>query len=75
MNDGALMSEIIFQVTEDEAAGFVARALGYAIVTQADTYEQLRVNVREAVICHFDQGKLPAIIRLHRVIDDLISVA
>jgi hypothetical protein len=32
-------------------------------------------EVREAVICHFDQGKAPAIIRLHRVIDDLISVA
>jgi hypothetical protein len=70
------MSEIIFQVTEDEAdGGFVARALGHSIVTEADTYEQLRVNVREAVICHFDQGKAPALIRLHRVMDELISVA
>ena len=59
------MSEIIFQVTEDEAdGGFIARALGHSIVTEADTWEQLRANVREAVVCHFDEGKAPAVIRL-----------
>ena len=70
------MSEIIFQITEDEAdGGFVARALGHSIVTEADTWEQLRANVREAVLCHFDEGKAPAVIRLHRVMDELIPVA
>jgi len=70
------MSEVIFQITEDEAdGGFVARALGHSIVTEADTWEQLRANVREAVLCHFDEGKAPAVIRLHRVMDELIPVA
>lgn len=70
------MSEIIFQVTEDESdGGFTASALGHSIITQADTWEMLRVNVREAVLCHFDEGKAPAVVRLHRVYDELIAVA
>jgi len=70
------MSEIIFQVTEDEVdGGLIASALGYAIVTEADTWEELRANVREAVLCHFDEGKAPAVIRLHRVMDELLPVA
>ena len=70
------MSEIIFQVTEDEIdGGFIAKALGHSIVTEADTWSSLRKNVREAVLCHFDEGKAPAVIRLHRVLDELIAVA
>jgi len=70
------MSEIIFQVTEDEVdGGLIASALGYAIVTEADTWEELRANVREAVLCHFDEGKAPAVIRLHCVMDEILPVA
>jgi hypothetical protein len=70
------VSEIIFQVTEDETdGGFIALALGRSIITEADTWEELRFNVREAVLCHFDEGKAPAVIRLHRVLDELIAVA
>ena len=70
------MKEIIFQVTADETdGGFTARALGHSIVTEADTWEQLRVNVREAVLCHFEAGQAPAVIRLHRVMDELLATA
>ena len=70
------MSEIVFQITEDDTdGGFIARALGHSIVTEADTWEELRANVREAVLCHFEEGKAPAVIRLHRVMDELIAVA
>jgi hypothetical protein len=70
------MSEIVFQITEDDTdGGFIASALGHSIVTEADTWEELRANVREAVLCHFDEGKAPAVIRLHRVMDELIAVA
>jgi len=70
------MSEIVFQITEDDTdGGFIARALGHSIVTEADTWEELRANVREAVLCHFDEGKALAVIRLHRVLDELIAVA
>jgi predicted RNase H-like HicB family nuclease len=70
------MNEIIFEVREDEAdGGFVARALGHSIVTQADTWEELRDNVQEAVRCHFDEGEAPRIIRLHRVMDEVLTLA
>jgi hypothetical protein len=55
-------SEIIFTVQESPQGGYEARALGYSIFTQADTMDELKVNVCEAVRCHFDDaGPLPAI--------------
>lgn len=70
------MTEIIFEVQADEIdGGFIARALGHSIVSEADTWEELRASVREAVLCHFDEGAAPAVIRLHRVMDELVSVS
>jgi predicted RNase H-like HicB family nuclease len=69
------MSEIIFEIREDETeGGFVARALGHSIVTQAETWEELRTNVKEAVRCHFEEGQAPRVIRLHRVSDEVLSL-
>lgn len=68
--------EIIFEVHEDEAeGGFVAHALGQSIVTQAETWEELRKNIREAVLCHFEEGQAPHVIRLHRVMDEVMALA
>ena len=52
------MSEIIFIVEEDPEGGYLARALGHSIFTEADTLEQLHENVRDAVKCHFDDDEL-----------------
>lgn len=50
------MSEIIFEVTEDEVdGGYSASAIGYGIHTQGDSMEEIRKNVREAVDCYFDE--------------------
>lgn len=72
------MSEIIFEVREDEVdGGYVATALGHAIATQGETLEELRDMVREAVQCHFAEGgpgPMPRIIRLHFVRDEVLSV-
>ena len=43
------MGELIFKVTQEADGGFVAEALGESIITQADTWNELRKNVREAV--------------------------
>ena len=57
--------ELIFEITEDPTqGGFVARALSQSIVTQGDTWEELKANVREATLCHFYEGKAPTLIRL-----------
>jgi hypothetical protein len=68
------MSEIIFVVEEDPEGGYTARALGASIVTEADDLSSLHANVRDAVLCHFDDDKAPAVIRLHFVRDDVIAV-
>jgi hypothetical protein len=67
-------TEIIFSVHESHEGGFEARALGHSIFTQADTMNELKANVREAVRCHFDEGHKPLVIRLHMVKDEVISV-
>lgn len=67
------MSEIIFVVDEAAEGGFTARALGEAIVTQAETVEELYASVRDAVRCHFEAGAAPKLIRLHYVRDEVIA--
>ena len=50
------MSEIIFEVREDEAdGGYTATALGYGIHTQGETVEEVRAMVKDAVCCYFDE--------------------
>ena len=70
------MSEIIFEVNEDEAdGGYSASALGCGIHTQGETIEELRRNVREAVDCYFDGTmKRPGLIRLHFVRDEVLAL-
>ena len=46
--------ELIFEVRDAEEGGYCARALGHAIFTEADTWEQLRENVLDAVSLHFE---------------------
>ena len=45
--------ETIFDVRDSEDGGYRARALGYAVFTEAETWEELRKNVLEAVSLHF----------------------
>jgi len=66
-------TEIIFSVQESPEGGYEARALGHPIFTQAETMEELRDTVRDAVRCHFDSGSVPAVIRLHFVKDEVIT--
>lgn len=72
------MSEIIFEVQEDAVdGGYVAMALGHAIATQAETLDELRGMVRDAVQCHFGDGiagPMPKLIRLHFVRDEILAV-
>ena len=68
------MSEIIFLVEEAQEGGYVARALGESIFTEADDLDQLHEQVRDAVRCHFDEDQQPKLIRLHFVREEVIAV-
>ena len=65
-------SEIIFAVEESPDGGYEARALGHSIYTQADSLDELKVMVRDALRCHFDEEDRPRVIRLHLVKDEVI---
>lgn len=67
------MSEIVFVVEEASEGGYVARAVGESIFTEADTLAKLHDRAREAVRCHFDGGQTPKLIRLHFVRDEVIA--
>jgi hypothetical protein len=56
-------SEIIFLVEGSPEGGYEALPLGEAIFTQADSMEELRTMVQDAVRCHFDEGERPRLIR------------
>ena len=67
--------ELIFEIRDAEEGGYCARALGHAIFTEADTWEELRGNVLEAVSVHFeDEAVRPRLVQLHYVKDELIPV-
>jgi len=67
------MDEIIFMVKESDEGGYEASALGHSIFTEADSWGELKTNVKDAVLCHFED---PAgyIIRLHFVKDEILEV-
>jgi hypothetical protein len=46
-------TEIVFAVQESPEGGYEARALGHSIQTQAETLDELKEALRDAVRCHF----------------------
>ena len=67
--------EIVFTVTQESDGGYVAECLSHDIFTQANTWDELRANVREAVTAFFFDQPRPATVRLHLVRDELFAVA
>ncbi|MHB9119775.1 MAG: hypothetical protein ACYC2R_16115 [Burkholderiales bacterium] len=67
------MSEILFLVEQAQEGGYIARALGESIFTEADTLPELRLKVQEAVHCHFDEQDMPRLIRLHIVQEEVMA--
>ena len=57
------MEELIFLVEHAPEGGYIARALGASIFTEAEDLEGLRGQVRDAVRCHFEEGQGPRVIR------------
>ena len=64
--------ELIFEIRDAEEGGFFAHAPGHGIFTQGDTWDELRVNVAEAVSLHFeDVGTRPGLVRMRSLQDEL----
>ncbi|MCY7329919.1 MAG: type II toxin-antitoxin system HicB family antitoxin [Saprospiraceae bacterium] len=48
----------LFIVEEDPEEGYTAKCPQYSIYTQGDTWEELIANIKEAILCHFDDGEV-----------------
>lgn len=68
------MNEIVFLVEEIPDGGFIAHALGISIITEANDSENLYIQIRDAVHCHFSKEEIPQIIRLFFIREEIITV-
>jgi hypothetical protein len=67
------MRELVFEVTQESDGGFIAEALGESIFTEADSWDALRANVREAVKAYYFDRPAPDRLRLHLVRDEVLA--
>jgi hypothetical protein len=58
------MRELIFVVEEVAEGGYTARALGESIFTEAETLQELRAEIQDAVRCHFGERSLPLCVNI-----------
>jgi hypothetical protein len=66
--------EIIFLGQKSDKGGYEAKALGHSIFTEADTYEDLKKVVQDAVVCHFEPESRPRLVRLFVVKEETLTV-
>ncbi len=68
------MKELYVEAREDKVdSGYVASAIGYGIHTQAETLEELKHNILDAVDCYFDSPEdSPKIIHLRLVSEEVL---
>ena len=57
-------AEIVFQIRGSLEWGYEARAVSYSILTLGDDWDDLICMMRDAVLCHFDDGEAPQAIRV-----------
>jgi hypothetical protein len=68
------MDELVFEVVQEADGGYCAECLAESIYTQADSLDELRRNVIEAVTAFYFDASVPATVRLHLVRDEVLSV-
>jgi predicted RNase H-like HicB family nuclease len=65
-------TEILFLVEESQEGGYIAKAIEHSIFTEADTLEELKIMIKDAVECHFEEKERPKLIHLHIVRNEVI---
>jgi predicted RNase H-like HicB family nuclease len=56
------MNEIVFLVEQADEGGYITKAIGEGIFTEAETIAELQEMIKDAVRCHFGENNLPKII-------------
>jgi len=50
------LKEILFIVEEDPEGGYTAQTFGESIFTEGDTIDAIKINIKDALRCHFEQN-------------------
>ncbi len=68
------MNELFIEAREDRIdGGYVASAIGHGIHTQAETLDELKSNILEAVDCFFDNpDDAPTVIHLRVISEEVL---
>ena len=66
-----MVRDLIFLVDEFSDGHYEAKAVGHGIITEADSLDELRAMVRDAVACHFDEAERPTNVRLRIVREEI----
>ena len=68
-----MAKEALVLTEEAVECGYIARALGHSIFVEADTWDELREAVQDAVDCHFNPEEQPDLIRLHAMREVVVA--
>ena len=74
MSRSKRLDELVFKVLQEGDGGYVAQCLTESIVTQGDTWDELKEMVKDAVEAYFFDAPKPRSIRLHLVRDEVLSM-
>ncbi len=66
------MNEIIFIVEESPEGGYEAKALGFSIFTEGENMDEIKMNIKEAIRCHFEDNA-PKIVLLHYIKEEVFA--
>jgi predicted RNase H-like HicB family nuclease len=68
------LKELFFEAREDKVdGGYTASAIGCGIHTQADTLDELRANILDAVDCYCDKPEdSPTVIHLRLIQEEVL---
>ena len=74
------MTEITLTVERDDESGWLVASWDDpggkgGITTQGHDLRELQEMVKEAVLCHFENGQAPQTIRLHFLTDAVLATA
>ena len=65
---------LVFEVSQESDSDFCAECLTENIFTQGDTWNELRLNAREAVEAFFFDRPAPRQVRLRLVRDEMLAL-
>jgi hypothetical protein len=66
--------EVVFEISQDAHKGFCARCVTENVSTQAETWEKLRANIRQAVKAFPCGHYRPNQVQLHIVHDEMLTL-